>query len=118
VVLGWTDRMPEITRAADVVVTNAGGATSLEALACHRPVLMFKPIAGHGIANARAMATAGVAELCDDGDALAAALRRLLADDALRDRLAANAKQSVAAFGREAVYERLEALLADAARER
>jgi UDP-N-acetylglucosamine:LPS N-acetylglucosamine transferase len=88
-VLGWTDRMPEHTRAADVVVTNAGGATSLEALACHRPVLMFRPIAGHGIANARAMAAAGVAELCEDGDALAAALRRLLDDPAHRARLEA-----------------------------
>jgi diacylglycerol O-acyltransferase / wax synthase len=88
-VLGWTDRMPEHTRAADVVVTNAGGATSLEALACHRPVLMFRPIAGHGIANARAMAAAGVAELCEDGAALAAALRRLLDDPGHRARFEA-----------------------------
>jgi diacylglycerol O-acyltransferase / wax synthase len=77
-VFGWTDRMPELTRAADVVVTNAGGATSLEALACGRPVLMFRSIAGHGIANARAMADAGVAVLCADEAALGATLRRLL----------------------------------------
>ena len=50
--LGWTDQMPALTVASDVVVTNAGGATSLEALACGRPVLMYRPIAAHGKANA------------------------------------------------------------------
>src|SRR5690348_7622101 len=86
-VLGWTDRMPEYTRAADVVVTNAGGATSLEALASGRPVIMFRPIAGHGIANARAMADAGVAVLCADGEQLGAALRRLLDEPGWRKEL-------------------------------
>lgn len=63
-VLGWTDQMPEWTAAADVVVTNAGGATSLEALASARPVIMFEPIAAHGRANAELMHEAGLAELC------------------------------------------------------
>lgn len=62
--LGWVDGMPDWLRAADVVVTNAGGATSLEALACGRPVVMYDPIAGHGRANARLMAEAGLAVLC------------------------------------------------------
>jgi WS/DGAT/MGAT family acyltransferase len=88
-VLGWTDRMPEYTRAADVVVTNAGGATTLEALASGRPVLMFRPIAGHGAANGRAMAAAGVAVLCADGAELGAALRRLLAEPGWRKGLEA-----------------------------
>jgi diacylglycerol O-acyltransferase len=88
-VLGWTDRMAEYTRAADVVVTNAGGATALESLASGRPVLMFRPIAGHGIANALAMAEAGVAVLCSDGAELGAALRRLLDEPGWRERLEA-----------------------------
>ncbi len=46
-----------------------------------------------------------------DPAALADALRRVLEDDALRDRLAAEAKPSVAAIGRDAIYERLEATL-------
>src|SRR5919106_3430837 len=87
VLLGWTDRMAEVTRAADVVVTNAGGATSLEALATGRPVLMFRPIAGHGRANAEAMARAGVAVLFPDGHDLGGALRRLLDDEPYRERL-------------------------------
>lgn len=51
-----------------------------------------------------------------DPEALAAAMRRVLTDDALRARLAAGAKRSVAAIGRDAIYSRLEALLAEAAR--
>jgi glycosyltransferase involved in cell wall biosynthesis len=50
-----------------------------------------------------------------DVSALAAALRRMLDDDALRDRLAAGAKPSVAAIGREPVYTRLEQILEEAA---
>ena len=49
-------------------------------------------------------------------DELAAALRRVLAEDGLRDRLAAAAKPSVAAISSEAIYGRLEALLAEGAR--
>jgi len=43
-----------------------------------------------------------------DVPALAAALRRMLEDDALHGRLAAGAQPSVAAIGRDATYERLE----------
>ena len=107
--LGWTDQMAEVTRAADVVVTNAGGATSLEALATGRPVLMFRPIAGHGRANAAAMARAGVAVLCRDGHDLGGALRRLLDDDAYRQQLE---KEAAAAAGGGQVAADVERLLA------
>jgi glycosyltransferase involved in cell wall biosynthesis len=50
-----------------------------------------------------------------DVDALAAALRRMLTDDALRDRLASGARPSVAKIGREPVYTRLEQILQEAA---
>jgi UDP-N-acetylglucosamine:LPS N-acetylglucosamine transferase len=81
--LGWTSEMPALTAAADVVVTNAGGATALEAVACGRAVLMFEPIAGHGKANAELMAQAGLATRCDGPTELIAALRGLAAQPAL-----------------------------------
>ena len=73
-----------------------------------------------------ATAVGGVPEVVTDGlngllvppldaAALAAAMGRMLTDDALRDRLAAETKPSVAAIGRDAIYERLEAILADVA---
>ncbi len=78
-VLGWTDRMPDWLAAADVVVTNAGGVTVLEAMACARPVIMFQPIAGHGRANARLLADAGLAVICRSPADLTGAVRRLAA---------------------------------------
>ena len=50
--------------AADVVVTNAGGATVLEALMCGRAVVLHNPIAGHGRANAALLAEAGLVRVC------------------------------------------------------
>ncbi|MFE3781424.1 WS/DGAT domain-containing protein [Amycolatopsis sp. NPDC059090] len=79
-VVGWTDQPELYTLAADVVVTNAGGATSLEALACGRPVLMHRPIAAHGKANARLMAAAGLALVSTKDGELAETVRGLLAE--------------------------------------
>jgi len=79
-VLGWTDDMPRWMTAADVVVGNAGGATGLEAMACGRPVIMFEPIAGHGRANARLMAEAGLAVLAETPAELTVIIGRLASD--------------------------------------
>jgi 2-deoxystreptamine N-acetyl-D-glucosaminyltransferase/2-deoxystreptamine glucosyltransferase len=74
-----------------------------------------------------ATAVGGVPEVVHDGEngllvppgrpeELAAAIRRVLEEPGLRERLAAAAKPSVAAISSEAIYSRLEALLAEAAR--
>jgi len=76
--LGWTDRMPAVTAAADLVIGNAGGATALEAMACGAQLVLTEPIAAHGSANAELMVVAGSAELCSDRAALAAYLRTAL----------------------------------------
>ncbi len=60
-VFGWVDDMPALLQAADVLVENAGGLTALEAMACGLPVATYRPIPGHGKANAATMAKAGVA---------------------------------------------------------
>ena len=79
-VTGWTDDMPGWLAAADVVLTNGGGATALEAIRSCRPVIMFEPIAGHGRANAALMASAGLAQLAPSAAALTAAVGRLASD--------------------------------------
>jgi len=75
--LGWVDDVPALLAASDAVVSNAGGATALEALATGRHLLMYRPIAAHGRANAELMSRAGVAELCSSEEELSAAVRRL-----------------------------------------
>ena len=74
-----------------------------------------------------ATAVGGVPEVVRDGEngllvepgrpeELAAAMRRLLEEPGLRDRLAAAAKPSVEALSSDAIYTRLESVLAEAAR--
>jgi UDP-N-acetylglucosamine:LPS N-acetylglucosamine transferase len=58
IVLGWSDRMAELMAASDVLVENAGGLTSLEAMTIGLPVITYRPIPGHGKDNALAMARA------------------------------------------------------------
>ena len=76
--LGWVDDMPTLMRAVDVVIDNAGGMTLLEALATGAPVLTYRPLAGHGSANAGCLDAAGLVRWVrrpfDLGHALADAL--------------------------------------------
>jgi diacylglycerol O-acyltransferase / wax synthase len=63
VVLGWTNEMAKLLTEADLLLTNGGGATALEAFSVGTAVLMYRPIAAHGAANADLMVVAGVADL-------------------------------------------------------
>lgn len=80
VTFGWTDDMPAMVRAADLVLTNAGGATALEALATGTPVFSADPIAAHGAANADLLSVAGLGEICSDLDRLQALVATAAAD--------------------------------------
>ncbi|WP_199572079.1 glycosyltransferase [Streptomyces murinus] len=65
---GWVDDMPALMHAADVLVQNAGGLTSLEAFAAGLPVASYRCIPGHGQTNAAALEAAGVAAWIRDAD--------------------------------------------------
>lgn len=58
---GWVADMPGLMHAADVLVQNAGGLTSLEAFAAALPVASYGCIPGHGRTNAAALHEAGLA---------------------------------------------------------
>ncbi|MFJ2827279.1 glycosyltransferase [Streptomyces sp. NPDC087263] len=58
---GWVDDMPALMHAADVLVQNAGGLSSLEAFATGLPVASYRCIPGHGLTNAAALEEAGAA---------------------------------------------------------
>ena len=110
-------RVVELFRAADASILSSSWEnfphTVVEALAVGTPVL--------------AMDAGGVGEVVHDGvngllvpagdtAALAAAVRRYFADDALRERLRAAAASSVAAYAPERVFGELEATLRRVAR--
>jgi UDP-N-acetylglucosamine:LPS N-acetylglucosamine transferase len=81
VALGWVDDMPSLLRAADVVVHNAGGLSSLEAMASGVPVISYRCLPGHGAANAAMLQSTGLSPWPRDPGALAAALRQALDGD-------------------------------------
>jgi UDP-N-acetylglucosamine:LPS N-acetylglucosamine transferase len=74
-VLGWTDALPELMAASDCLVQNAGGLTCLEAIARGLPILIYRPIAGHGVLNARTMERAHAARWIRDAGELRQVLR-------------------------------------------
>lgn len=75
VAVGWRDDVPELMAMADVLVHNAGGLTLTEALTAGLPAITFRPIPGHGTANAATLADAGLAPWPKDSAELVAAVR-------------------------------------------
>lgn len=75
---GWVDDMPGLMHAADVLVQNAGGLTSLEAFAAGLPVASYGCIPGHGLTNAAALDEAGVAAWIRDPAQLKHVLAELI----------------------------------------
>ncbi|HEY0814224.1 MAG TPA: WS/DGAT domain-containing protein [Pseudonocardia sp.] len=75
-VLDWIADPAATLRDTDALVTNAGGATALEAVASGTVLLLFDPIPGHGRANAEVLAAAALATVCGT----AAELRRAVGD--------------------------------------
>ena len=50
-VLGFTDEMPQLMQAADVVITKAGGVSLAECLACGANILIYHPLPGQEQGN-------------------------------------------------------------------
>lgn len=76
--LGWRDDVAELMGAADVLVHNAGGLSLTEAMTAGLAAVTYRPLPGHGRANAALLAQAGLApwpQTVDDlRQSLAAAL--------------------------------------------
>lgn len=79
VVLGWVTDMPALMRAVDVAVLNSGGMTWAEAHSVGLPVLHYRPLPGHGRANAALLHEAGQVPWVRRPTDLPAALRETLA---------------------------------------
>ncbi|MFI2267073.1 MGDG synthase family glycosyltransferase [Micromonospora aurantiaca (nom. illeg.)] len=80
-VLGWVDDMPTLLQAVDLVVENAGGLTCQQALAAGLPTITYRPIPGHGRANARMLAGAGLTTYVRNPADLCQALTRAAAPE-------------------------------------
>jgi UDP-N-acetylglucosamine:LPS N-acetylglucosamine transferase len=90
---GWTEQVPELVTAVDLVLTTAGGMIASESLAVGTPVLFASPVPGHGKAGARMTEEAGLAIVCPRREDVTAAVRRLRADPAEREDLSRRARE-------------------------
>ncbi len=83
--LGWRDDLPDVLAAVDVVVQNAGGFTSQQALAAGVPQVSYRCIPGHGETNAAALEQAGLVAWARTADELPRVLGEALARPPVRD---------------------------------
>ncbi len=109
---GWTDRMPMLLCAADLVVGKPGGLTVAESLACGRYLLAINSPGGQEDFNVRFLARHGAGELVSTED-VGVRLRTLLADPDQLAQLQSRASE----LGRRDGAMQIAALALDAARE-
>jgi processive 1,2-diacylglycerol beta-glucosyltransferase len=82
-VYGFTDKMPELLAAADVLVHSTGGVTCLEARAAGTPVVSYGLPVGHARLNTRAMAALDLLRLANDTDELREHVQASFAEEPL-----------------------------------
>lgn len=90
-VIGWTDAIAELMRAADVLVTKPGGMTTSEAAACALPSVLFDAIPGPELSNTQWMTTLGASIATRGTEETVAATLSLLDDEHRRTRMSASA---------------------------
>jgi UDP-N-acetylglucosamine:LPS N-acetylglucosamine transferase len=78
IALGWRDDVHVLLQLADVLVHNAGGLSFTEALVSGLPAVTYRPIPGHGRANAAALDACGLAPWAHTPAQLATALHAQL----------------------------------------
>lgn len=74
IALGWRTDVHVLLQVADVLVHNAGGLSFTEALVAGLPAVTYRPIPGHGRANAAVLEQFGLAPWPRTREELAAAL--------------------------------------------
>jgi processive 1,2-diacylglycerol beta-glucosyltransferase len=95
-VLGYTERMHEWMRAADLLVSKPGGLTTSEALVCGLPMVVVHPIPGHEARNSDWLLEHGAAIRVNHPRLLAHRVAGLLAEPRRLTRM----RQAAAALGR------------------
>ncbi|MEO6462157.1 MAG: glycosyltransferase [Candidatus Eisenbacteria bacterium] len=82
---GFTDQVPALLSAADVIVTKAGGLTCSESLAMGSPMVVFRPTPGQEERNSIALSEAGAAIRARSFEQVVSLVDRILAHPALHE---------------------------------
>lgn len=78
IILGYTDEVPSLMAASDLLITKPGGLTASEAMAMGLPIVIISPIPGQEKRNARYLINSGMAVQLNRGDYLEGVLSQLL----------------------------------------
>jgi 1,2-diacylglycerol 3-beta-galactosyltransferase len=78
-ILGFVENMPDLMRAADVIVTKAGPGTIAEALACGLPIILTGAVPGQEVGNIDYVVQQHVGVLARTSEEIVAAVRDLAA---------------------------------------
>lgn len=78
IVLPYTDRIPELMAAADILITKPGGLTCAEAMTMELPMVFFRPLPGQEEDNALYLVGQGMARWVHNRQSLADVLYSML----------------------------------------
>ncbi len=90
-ILGFTDKMNELMKAADLFIGKPGGLTSSETLACGLPMVIVSPIPGQEERNSDHLLEEGVAIKCNEMTTIPFKIDHLLDEPARVEAMRRNA---------------------------
>ncbi len=91
-VFGWTDSVPELMGAADLLVTKPGGVTASEALAAGVPMILTSPVPGMEESHLKFLVNQGVGLAAKELQEIPALVSGLLDDAKRREALISRAR--------------------------
>lgn len=108
----YTDDVPILMAAADLLITKPGGLTISEAWTRGLPLVLHEPIPGPEEENARYAVSCGTALFLKDGEEIATAVGKLVSDDMALMRMRCAAKAASRALAADAVVQQIETSIA------
>jgi UDP-N-acetylglucosamine:LPS N-acetylglucosamine transferase len=91
-VLEYTDNISEIMVNSDILITKAGGVTLFEAIASWLPVIVYKPILGQEIENAKFIVDRQIGTVAESIEDLKEKINKVITDRHYRDNLYTNVR--------------------------
>jgi len=110
-VFGWSDNIPELMAASDVLVTKPGGLTASEALACGLPMVLTHPIPGPEERHLRYLEANGVGLAAHTLEQIPELVSRLLKSERERERMIRRAHELARPDAADTVVQVARALL-------
>lgn len=92
-VLGYTDEMAALMKAADLFVGKPGGLTSAECMAVGLPMVLVNPIPGQEVRNSDYLLEEGAAVRCNYRTTIGYKINELLREPGRLERMAQNARR-------------------------